>query len=101
MTPRNAHLYGDGMKTNPTSFRDIIDMWKSRLDLEADLSEYGVTRNTIAKWYERDSIPSRFWVGLTHAARRRRLIGATIARLAMIDADKKVTQSGIDRVAEG
>lgn len=58
------------------TFTEIINAWPSARVLGEDIGE---DRETVAKWRQRDRIPSRVWRPLLEASRRRRYgINATM-----------------------
>lgn len=73
------------------TFRDIIDAWKTQEALAEDLS---ISVNHLSIMWNRDSIPPQYWAALVASARRRRIRGVTLKRLADIRAAMHVTTTG-------
>jgi hypothetical protein len=67
------------------SFRDIIDRWPSRSALG---EEAGASASLVSKWWQRDSIPSEYWIGIVGAAERRGISGVNTESLARLAARK-------------
>jgi hypothetical protein len=66
----------------PTSFRSIIDLWRSR---EAMAAELGINDGSVVrKWFKRDTIPSEWWERLltTETAKSAGLTAEILTRLA-------------------
>ena len=68
--------------STPTSFRSVIDLWRSR---EAMATELGFNDGSVVrKWVKRDTIPSEWWTRVldTETAKAAGLTSDLFARLA-------------------
>jgi len=63
-------------------FSEIIALWPSISSLADDIE--GVTQQAVYKWSERNSIPSKYWMVVIASARKHRIKGVTMMRLASI-----------------
>ncbi len=63
------------------SFKDIIGLFPSREGLARDM---GLPVHYVHNWWNRDSIPARFWVGLIAEAQDKGFTDVDADRLAEI-----------------
>lgn len=67
----NMMLYTPSMNNNsPATFDELINQWPSLGEMATDL---GVQYVNVYRWKERNSIPTKYWVPLIEAARRRKI----------------------------
>lgn len=84
------------INTMMSSFRDMIDEWGGPQRMAADI---GASVWAVRKWYQRDSIPSEWWIAI-EAASARHDQPIAVKYLAEISARKlQETSHGLDRVA--
>lgn len=65
------------------SFREVIRAWPDTATLAEDI---GARTKTVRQWLFRDRIPAPFWSPVSDAARKRRIPGVTVERLASLGA---------------
>lgn len=79
-----------------SSFRDVIDEWGGPQRMAGDIC---ASVWAVRKWYQRDSIPSEWWIAI-EAASERLDRPVTVKDLAEISARKlQETSHDVDRVA--
>lgn len=61
------------------SFRDVIDLWDTRVSFAADV---GISPVRASAWWQRDSIPPDWWNRVIKAARDSGRRGVTLKRFA-------------------
>ena len=66
-------------------FRAVIKQWPNYDALASDL---GVGYKAVAKWYDRNSIPSKYWTGLIACASARRYRGITAQMLVEVSGSR-------------
>jgi hypothetical protein len=78
----------------PNSFRDVIELWATR---EACASDVGAKGSQVSKWWQRDKIPSEWWIAVlaTSVAQASGLTAATFAAL-----DARIADEPANRLAE-
>jgi len=66
------------------SFRDVVELWPTR---ELCAAEVGASPAQVSKWWQRDSIPDRWWrsVLATSRAKDSGLTADALARLASVE----------------
>lgn len=47
--------------SNPTAFRELIELWPSREGMASDI---GVAAWVVQKWWERRTIPAKWWAAV-------------------------------------
>jgi len=69
------------------SFRAVIELWPSR---EALASEIGARSSAVSKWWQRDRIPSEYWLAVLGSpkAQAARLSSELLADLAARDRER-------------
>lgn len=63
-------------------FQEVLAKWPSLDDVAADTKANVVA---VRKWWQRNAIPSRFWLPLVAGAKQRNIRGITVEALAAID----------------
>jgi hypothetical protein len=64
--------------SEPTSFRSIIELWRSREGMASDI---GAKPSAVSKWWQRDRIPDEWWA---------LVLGTEPAKAAGLTADKMI-----------
>jgi hypothetical protein len=81
---------GHATKGRITSFRDVVDLWPTRVQLARDLN---LSYQTVVSWHVRDAIAPRHWHAIVAAAETRG-IPLSYTRLRTIH-NKRLGVSGV------
>lgn len=70
--------------TTPQTFRQIIDLWPTRVALQEDIRRFTKRPANVRDWYWRDSIPVRLFAPIIKAAALHGFAGVTYPVLSEI-----------------
>jgi hypothetical protein len=79
---KDQQSYIGGMAPQINSFRELIELWKTREAMAADI---GAKASAVSKWWQRNNVPAEWWSPIleTEIAFKSKVRAETLVELAV------------------